>query len=86
MKPNRIFIAVLLLLLMAFQPLCADPRGRGGDRERGQEDVSAGQAADRVRKETGGRVLSVEEGGNGYRVRVLTPKGEVRAVPVPRGR
>jgi hypothetical protein len=59
-----------------------DDRGKG----RGREGITAGEAAERVRKDTGGRVLSVEDGGNGYRVRVLTPKGEVRVVSVPRGR
>lgn len=60
--------------------------GRGRGEDRGRNDVTAGQAAERVRRETGGRVLAVEEGGSGYRVRVLTPGGEVRSVRVPRGR
>lgn len=87
MKPNRLVIA-LLLLLMAFQPVLGQSRGRDGDdrgKGRGREGITAGEAAERVRKETGGRVLSVEGGGNGYRVRVLTPKGEVQVVRVPAG-
>lgn len=88
MKPNRLVIAILLLLL-AVQPVLGQGRGRDGDdrgKGRGREGITAGEAAERVRKDTGGRVLSVEDGGNGYRVRVLTPKGEVRVVPVPGGR
>jgi hypothetical protein len=85
MKPNRLVIAILLLL-MASQPVLGQRDGDDRGKGRGREGITAGEAAERVRKDTGGRVLSVEDGGNGYRVRVLTPKGEVRVVSVPRGR
>lgn len=45
--------------------------------------ISADQAASRVRKQTGGRVLGVETDDQRHRVKVLTPKGEVRRVLVP---
>lgn len=47
------------------------------------------QAAAQVQKSTGGRVLAVEGGERDgrpvYRVRVLTPSGEVRVVVVDAG-
>jgi hypothetical protein len=36
-----------------------------------------------ARRQTGGRVLAVTASDGGYRVKVLTPKGEVRYVFVP---
>lgn len=46
----------------------------------GQQRISAAQAAEIARQQTGGRVLGVQEAGSGYRVKVLTPSGEVRYV------
>ncbi len=48
------------------------------------------EAAERARRETGGRVLSIEERSRrddreGYRVRILTPEGEVRYYDVGPG-
>jgi hypothetical protein len=45
--------------------------------------MTAERAAETVRRQTGGRVLDVRESGGGYRVKVLTPSGEVRSVTVP---
>ena len=42
--------------------------------------ASAAEAAEEARRQTGGRVLSVERGNGGWQVRVLTPAGEVRVV------
>jgi len=51
-----------------------------------QARVSLDEAADRVQKSTGGRVLSAqavrEEGRDVYRIKVLTRQGEVRIVYV----
>ncbi len=48
-----------------------------------QADIGADAAADRVRRATGGRVLSVRKGKRGtYRVKVLLPGGRVRNVAV----
>ncbi len=47
--------------------------------------ASAAQAAEQARRQTGGRVLSVQEKGGGYQVKVLTPSGEVRSVFIPSG-
>ncbi|WP_295388482.1 hypothetical protein [uncultured Thiodictyon sp.] len=45
--------------------------------------ASAAEAAEAARRQTGGRVLSVERSGGGYQVKVLTPAGEVRVVFIP---
>lgn len=51
-----------------------------------QARVSLDEAADRVQKNTGGRVLSAqavrEEGRDLYRIKILTRQGEVRIVYV----
>ena len=44
--------------------------------------VSMGEAIDRVRKSTGGRVLDAQDAGSHYRIKVLTRDGEVRVVRV----
>lgn len=78
---RRRFLIHLLVLAAAAPAVLADgPRGgRGGG------GLSADQAAERVRQQTGGRVLKVERAGDGYRVKVLTPAGEVREVVVRGG-
>ena len=51
-----------------------------------QARVSLSEAAERVQKSTGGRVLSAqavrEQGRDLYRIKVLSPQGEVRIVYV----
>lgn len=52
-------------------------------------DVSRDQAAAAAQRQTGGRVLSVEKTESGrravWRVKVVTPKGEVRVVFIDAG-
>jgi uncharacterized membrane protein YkoI len=52
-------------------------------------DVSRDQAAALAQQQTGGRVLSVEQADAGgrvvWRVKVLTPRGDVRVVMVDAG-
>jgi len=71
-------------------PASAGPPGRtpGSGPSSGPSGASpsAAQAAEQARRQTGGRVLAVEERGGGYQVKVLTPSGEVRSVFVPAGR
>jgi len=43
-----------------------------------ERPVSMSEAIDKVRQQTGGRVLDAQDQGNQYRIKVLTPKGEVR--------
>jgi uncharacterized membrane protein YkoI len=87
MKLSRLIIALLLLVLGA-QPALAG-RDESGKKKGGKPDHkqsqgrSPAQAAEIARKRTGGRVLSVKSGKDGYRVKVLTPGGEVRYVKVP---
>lgn len=62
----------------------SDSRGRGGDRRSSEgRQSSESRASERARKETGGRVLGVSPKKDGYRVKILTPKGEVRSIQVP---
>ncbi len=84
MHPRYLLLALLLVLC---GPNWAD-RGRGGgggDGERGGQGrgITAAQAGEQARRQTGGRVLAVTASDGGYRVKVLTPKGEVRNVFVP---
>jgi uncharacterized membrane protein YkoI len=51
-------------------------------RSTAERRVSMGQAIERVQRATGGRVLDAREAGDGYRVKVLTRRGEVRVVYV----
>ncbi len=44
--------------------------------------VSMRDAINRVRQQTGGRVLDAQDGGDHYRVKVLTPQGVVRVFRV----
>ena len=76
-----------LIALLALAPLStvSAERGRGGkdgNSSQGQ-GISAGQAGEIARGQTGGRVLAVTPKDGGYRVKVLTPSGEVRQVFVP---
>ncbi len=49
-----------------------------------QPASSAGDAARQVQAETGGRILRVDSDGQGFRVRVLLPNGNVRTLYVPK--
>jgi uncharacterized membrane protein YkoI len=44
--------------------------------------VSMKDAINRVRQQTGGRILDAQDGGDHYRVKVLTPEGVVRVFRV----
>ena len=82
MKPPIVTAIALWFLLV--QSALAGPADKGvgkGNREKGTA-FTAEQAAETARRQTGGRVLNVRPGNGGYRVKVLTPKGEVLYVPV----
>ncbi|MFZ0788785.1 MAG: hypothetical protein WAM94_04080 [Chromatiaceae bacterium] len=81
MQLKRFLFACFLLLTA---PAWAD-RGRGGDAPQGGQSrgLTPAQAGEAARRQTGGRVLAVTASDGGYRVKVLTPKGEVRYVFVP---
>lgn len=71
---------MLSRLLLVFALLCSAPLALAMDRD---------EAAARVQQQTGGRVLSVERSEQGgrpvFKVKVLTPSGDVRIVVVDAG-
>jgi hypothetical protein len=87
MKPLLLLASVLALSLSAQTDLAArEHKGRKGNgKPPGKQagGVSAAEAAAIARKKTGGRVLKVKPGSKGYRVKVLTPTGEVRYIGIP---
>ena len=82
---RQILTLVFLTLYAAFEtPLGAQPlQGVNSTR---QGELSEEQAAQLARQRTGGRVLSVQTTKDSYRVKVLTPQGEVRYVRVRAGK
>lgn len=46
-------------------------------------EMTAAQASEIARQQTGGRVLAVKATDGGFQVKVLTPDGKVRYVFVP---
>ncbi len=86
MKLSLLVIAGLLIALTA-QPIAAardggGKKGGGKPARKQAKGFSAADAAEIARKRTGGRVLAVKPTSKGYRVKVLTPAGEVRYVKV----
>jgi uncharacterized membrane protein YkoI len=43
-----------------------------------ERPVSMRDAINKVRQQTGGRVLDAQDQGSQYRIKVLTPKGDIR--------
>ena len=90
MMLRRSLPALALVLLAAqFNTLDAYARqpGRGSHPTQGlikvaERAVSMREAINRVRQQTGGRVLDAQDRGDHYRVKVLTPEGEVRVFRV----
>lgn len=52
------------------------------DRSSRRDGISLDEAVTRVRRDTGGRVLSAEARDGRYRIKVLLPNGAVRVVNV----
>ncbi len=85
MKP--LLMIALLCLALVLSPVAARPdRGDQGAEGGAGSGISAGQAAEAARRQTGGRVLAVKPSGGGYQVRVLTADGAVKQIFVPGGR
>ena len=90
MTLRRSLPALTLLLLTGFGALevharYPDPRDHlvtGRLVKVADRAVSMREAINRVRQQTGGRVLDAQDQGNYYRVKVLTPEGEVRVFRV----
>jgi len=80
----------VLLLCALLQPAAQAFDSPSGQWQLAQAGRPAGltlsEAADLVQKRTGGRILSAqalrEQGRDRYRIKVLTPQGEVRVVLV----
>jgi hypothetical protein len=74
--------ALAVILALALVPLAgpAPGRERGGEGARAEGGLTAAQAGEIARQQTGGRVLGVTPSDGGFRVKVLTPQGEVRIV------
>lgn len=95
MNAQRLLALTLALLFVTAQGAYARGGGDrdggsraergGGSQDRGRD--ARGQAAERARREGGGRVLSIQERGGGgddggYRAKILTPDGVVRYLDV----
>jgi hypothetical protein len=81
-------LAFTATLLFGFSARAGDapagaPAQSSHDREMRQQGMSAAEAANQARQQTGGRVLRVREGPKGHQVKVLTPAGEIREILVP---
>lgn len=86
------WLAVAAALVAAAMALPASAARDGGfapehllrvdKRDKEARRSSRDEAAERARRDTGGRVLSIQEkpreDRKGYRVKILTPEGEVR--------
>ena len=87
---RKIFIVFLLagwLVGISVAPVEARRDDRHDDRSSRHEEarrdgVSLDEAVARVRRETGGRVLSAEARDSRYRIKVLMPNGAVRVINV----
>ncbi len=86
MRSRSLFAAVLTAALsLTCLPAAADRGGADrGSHDRGSENdgISADQAASIVKRAYDGRVVSVKQEGNGYKVRVLLDGGRVKTVSV----
>ncbi len=85
MLPRRSLPMLVLLLVTTFASIGADARNAtthvqpsGSFVKVAERAVSMRDAVSRVRQQTGGRVLDAQDHGSHYRIKVLTPQGEVR--------
>jgi len=83
-------VAGLLLAGMVLSlPLAAQQHNSSGDRAYGRNGVDLDSTVERIRKETGGRVLHAEtmnnQGNREHRVRIITDRGKVRRYRVDAG-
>jgi uncharacterized membrane protein YkoI len=65
-----------------FFPHVQSPRNEYAPHSAQERRISLSQAVDRVQRATGGRVLDARDSGDGYRIKVLTRRGEVIVVYV----
>ena len=81
---SRSLLAAVLTAALSLTCLPAGADRGGGGHDRGSENdgISADQAASIVKRAYDGRVVSVKQEGNGYKVRVLLDGGRVKTVSV----
>lgn len=79
--------AIAFFLCTLAPPLSAGSGGKGNSAHKSGRaaGLTSAEAAKAARRQTGGRVLNVKPAKGGYRVKVLTPEGEVINVPVASG-
>ena len=71
----RLFILVMILMLTTVQPVQnASAASQGAE--------SKQQAVEIAQQKFSGRVLSVKRQGDTYRVKILSPKGDVRIIKI----
>lgn len=87
-----ILLAIALSLaapMASARPPGPPPNGGHGQERSERGGMSLDQAVERVRRDTGGRVLSAEtvsdNGRRSYRIKVLTPDRRVRVINVGAG-
>ena len=85
MLPRRSLPMLVLFLVTAFASLDAYPRQAStvvypaaSIIKVAERSISMRDAVSRVRQQTGGRVLDAQDRSTHYRIKVLTPRGEVR--------
>jgi len=80
-----LFAALLLLATLAPAEARRDARSERHESRR-QSGLSLDEAVARVRRDTGGRVLSAQaredRGRTAYRIKVLLPNGSVRVISI----
>jgi uncharacterized membrane protein YkoI len=79
---SRSLLAAVLTAALTLTCLPASAERGGHDRGSESDGISADQAASIVKRQYDGRVVSVKQEGNGYKVRVLLDGGRVKTVSV----
>ena len=85
MQPSAIFVVFLAVVALTGPATARAAPPRPSLAEQGGGASSSAQAAEQARRQTGGKVLSVQETDGGWEVKVLTASGEVRSVFIPAG-
>jgi hypothetical protein len=79
-------VALAIVFALSFAPAVNGHAKDKGDHGNGGGRSGADVAAEQARRDTGGRVLSVrpppQQDQGDYRVKILTPQGEVRYMNV----
>ena len=89
MRPTFLLTAIIFTAMLAATPVTASASSRPDRLLLARDGVSLDQAAEQVRRDTGGRILDARTVGRGnraqHRIKVLLPSGKVRVINVPAG-